>query len=58
MGYSSQRVFFQKRTVARMNSSCLFTVMWAFTCVCASRGCLEFEKRDWLIGVTALERIS
>ncbi len=45
--------------VAGMSSSCLFTgVMWAFTCPRVSRGCLEFEKSDRLVGVIALEKMN
>ncbi len=29
--------------------------MWAFTCARVSHGCLESEKRDRLVGVTALD---
>ncbi len=42
-----------------MSSSRLFTgVMWAFTCPRVSRGCLEFEKRDRLVGMIALEIVT
>ncbi len=41
-----------------MNLFVYTEAMWVFTCVCVSRGCLESEKHDRRVGVTALDIMS
>ncbi len=54
-------LFLSVRLLPETKSMNLFVyaeAMWVFTCMCASRGCLESEKHDRRVGVTALDIMS